>query len=254
MIFDTHTHLNVEGLKEEADVIVKNAQKKGVDQMAVVGFNHDTIETALKQADLFEGVYAIVGWHPTEAASYDEEVENYLKAKLQHQKVVAVGEMGLDYHWDTAPHDVQKDAFRKQIHLAKSVNLPITVHNRESTEDVYQILKEEDVRDIGGIMHSFNLDPSWAEKFLDLGMHLSYNGIMTFKNAEEVRASARMTPEDRLLVETDAPYLAPEPYRGKRNEPAYVYHVVERLAEVRGTSLEEMAELTSRNARNLFNL
>lgn len=254
MIFDTHTHLNVEGLKEEADVIVKNAQKKGVDQMAVVGFNHDTIETALKQADLFEGVYAIVGWHPTEAASYDEEVEEYLKAKLQHQKVVAVGEMGLDYHWDTAPHDVQKDAFRKQIHLAKSANLPITVHNRESTEDVYQILKEEDVRDIGGIMHSFNLGPSWAEKFLDLGMHLSYNGIMTFKNAEEVRASARMTPRDRLLVETDAPYLSPEPYRGKRNEPAYVYHVVERLAEVRGTSLEEMAELTSRNARNLFNL
>lgn len=103
-------------------------------------------------------------------------------------------------------------------------------------------------------MHSFNLGPSWAEKFLDLGMHLSYNGIMTFKNAEEVRASARMTPRDRLLVETDAPYLSPEPYRGKRNEPAYVYHVVERLAEVRGTSLEEMAELTSRNARNLFNL
>lgn len=254
MIFDTHTHLNVKGLKEEADVIVENAREMGVDYMAVVGFDFDTIETALKQAELFEGVYAIVGWHPTEAASYNDEVEEYLRAKLQHEKVVAVGEMGLDYHWDTAPHEIQKDVFRKQIHLAKSVNLPITIHNRESTEDVYQILKEEDVRDIGGIMHSFNLNPSWAKKFLDLGMHLSYNGIMTFKNAEEVRESAEMTPKDRLLVETDAPYLSPEPKRGKRNEPAYVHYVVKRLAEVRGTSFEEMAELTSQNARNLFNL
>lgn len=254
MIFDTHTHLNVKGLKEEADVIVENAREMGVDYMAVVGFDFDTIETALKQAELFEGVYAIVGWHPTEAASYNDEVEEYLRAKLQHEKVVAVGEMGLDYHWDTAPHEIQKDVFRKQIHLAKSVNLPITIHNRESTEDVYQILKEEDVRDIGGIMHSFNLNPSWAKKFLDLGMHLSYNGIMTFKNAEEVRESAEMTPKDRLLVETDAPYLSPEPKRGKRNEPAYVHYVVKRLAEVRGTSFEEMAELTSQNARNLFNI
>lgn len=254
MIFDTHTHLNVKGLKEEARVIVENARKLGVHQMAVVGFDFETIEMALEQVGLFEGVYAIVGWHPTEAASYTDEVEEYLKDKLQQEKVVAVGEMGLDYHWDTAPHEVQKDVFRKQIRLAKSVNLPITVHNRESTEDVYQILKEEDVRDIGGIMHSFNLDPSWAEKFLDLGMHLSYNGIMTFKNAEEVRESARMTPKDRLLVETDAPYLAPVPKRGKRNEPAYVRYVVECLAEVRGTSFEEMAELTSRNARSLFNL
>lgn len=254
MIFDTHTHLNVKGLKEEAHVIVENAREMGVNQMAVVGFDFDTIETALKQADLFEGIYAIVGWHPTEAAFYNGEVEEYLKGKIQHNKVVAVGEMGLDYHWDTAPHDVQKDVFRKQIHLAKSVNLPIVIHNRESTEDVYQILKEEDVRDIGGIMHSFNLDPSWAKKFLDLGMHLSYNGIMTFKNADEVRESAKMTPKDRLLVETDAPYLAPEPKRGKRNEPAYVRYVVERLAEVRGASFEEMAELTSQNAENLFNL
>lgn len=254
MIFDTHTHLNVEGLKEQADQVVEEARNYEVSHMAVVGFDFETIELALDQASRYEGVYAIIGWHPTEAASYSEQVEAYLKEKAQADSVVAVGEMGLDYYWETAPHSVQEEVFRRQIRLAKSLQKPISIHNRQATEDIYRILKDEDVSSIGGIMHSFNLEPDWAKKFLDLGMHLSYSGVLTFKNAPEVRESAQMTPADRLLVETDAPYLAPEPKRGRPNRPAYCRYVVERLAQLRGTTWQAMADLTRSNARNLFQL
>lgn len=254
MIFDTHTHINVEGLKENAAHYVEAAKQMGVSQMAVVGFDFDSIEVALEQAEQFDNIHLILGWHPTEAGTYNEEIESYLKEKLGHERVVGLGEIGLDYHWDTSPRQTQQDVFRRQIRLAKSLNLPITIHNRESSQDVYTILKEEDIRDIGGIMHSFNLGPDWAKKFLDLGMHLSYNGIVTFKNAPEVRESAKMTPSDRLLVETDAPYLAPEPKRGRKNEPGYARYVVERLAKVRGEDIEEVAAITTANAEKLFRL
>lgn len=254
MIFDTHTHLNVEDLKNQAAEEIEEARRMGVTRMAVVGFDFESIETALEQAETYDEVYAIIGWHPTEAGSYNDEVEAYLKEKLQGDRILAVGEMGLDYHWDTAPHEVQQQVFRRQIALAKSLGLPISIHNREATEDVYRILKEEDIRDIGGIMHSFNLGPDWARKFLDIGMHLSFSGVLTFKNAPEVRESATMAPADRLLVETDAPYLAPEPKRGQTNRPAYTRYVLERLADIRGMSVEEMAAITSRNAEELFGL
>ncbi len=254
MIFDTHTHLNVEDLKNQAAEEIEEARRMGVTRMAVVGFDFESIETALEQAETYDEVYAIIGWHPTEAGSYNDEVEAYLKEKLQGDRILAVGEMGLDYHWDTAPHEVQQQVFRRQIALAKSLGLPISIHNREATEDVYRILKEEDIRDIGGIMHSFNLGADWARKFLDIGMHLSFSGVLTFKNAPEVRESATMAPADRLLVETDAPYLAPEPKRGQTNRPAYTRYVLERLADIRGMSVEEMAAITSRNAEELFGL
>lgn len=254
MIFDSHTHLNAEQFEGIVPEIVKNARELDVTQMACVGFNKETIELALSQAKTYDGVYAIIGWHPEDAGTYSDEVEDYLRTQLTTDKVVGVGEMGLDYHWDTAPHSVQQDVFRRQIQLAKKFNLPISIHNREATEDVYEVLKSEDISSIGGIMHSFNLEPSWAKKFLDLGMHLSFSGVLTFKNAPEVRESAAYAPSDRILVETDAPYMTPEPYRGKRNEPGYTRYVVERLAEVRDISFEEAAKLTSNNAKKLFKI
>jgi len=254
MLFDTHAHLNVKQFSEDEKEVIQRAKDHDVSNIAVVGFDHETIAKAFELSDHYEGIYPIIGWHPTEAGSYTDAVEEKLIDLLQTRNVVAMGEMGLDYHWMEDAKEVQKEAFRRQIRVAKELDIPITVHNRDSTEDVYQVLKEEQVGDVGGIMHSFNLTPEWLERFLDLGMHISFSGVVTFKNAPEVKASAKKVPLDKLLIETDAPFLSPEPNRGKRNEPSYVRFVAEEIARVRDMSFEEVAELTTANAKQFFRL
>lgn len=254
MLFDTHTHLNVKQFEEDEKEVIQRAKKHGVSKMAVVGFDHPTIEKSLKLSKDYEGIYPIIGWHPTEAGTYTAAVEKTLTELIKTEKVIALGEIGLDYHWMEDPKELQIESFRKQIHLAKKLALPIIVHNRDSTEDLYRVLKEEAIQDIGGIMHSFNLSPEWLEKFLALGMHISFSGVVTFKNAPKVKESAKLVPLDKLLIETDAPYLSPEPKRGQRNEPSYVRFVAKKLADLHGISFEEMADITSRNAMKLFNL
>lgn len=254
MLFDTHTHINNQQFEGEVDDIIQRAYENEVTKMAVVGYDKETIQTALEQSQKYKGVYVIAGWHPTEAGSYNEEVGEKLHTILQEEKVVAMGEMGLDYHWDTAPHKVQQDVFREQIKIAKSLNIPVSIHNRDATEDTYKVLKEEHVGDIGGIMHSFNLGPEWVEPFLDLGMHLSFSGVVTFKNAPEVREALPLVPIEKLLIETDAPYLAPEPKRGRRNEPAYVRYVAEKIAQELEMPFGAFSRQTTENAELLFNI
>ncbi len=254
MLFDTHTHINNEQFEGEVDEVVQRAYDNDVTKMAVVGYDKDTIEIALKQSEKYEGVYVIAGWHPTAAATYSEVIGERLYDILQKEKVVAMGEMGLDYHWDTAPHKVQQDVFREQIRIAKYLDMPISIHNRDATEDTYRILKEEHVEDTGGIMHSFNLGPEWVEPFLDLGMHLSFSGVVTFKNAPEVREALQLVPLDKLLIETDAPYLSPEPKRGRRNEPAYVHYIAENMARQLDAPFEKFSQQTTDNAKLLFNI
>lgn len=251
-LFDTHTHLNAhqfDGI--EADII-EAARRAGVAYMAVVGFDETTIEKSLSLSSQYTNLISVIGCHPTEAGSYTAQFEADLMKRLELTQVKMLGEIGLDYYWDTAHPDVQKRVFRRQIAIAKEINLPITIHNREATEDTYQILKEEGVPQAGGIMHSFGGDVEEAKRFLDLGMHLSFSGVLTFKKSDAVRQAALIVPKNRLLIETDAPYLAPVPYRGKRNEPAYVKEVAQVLAEIRGWTLEETARITSQNAFNLF--
>lgn len=254
MIFDSHTHLNAEQFRGEEAEVVRRAQELGVTKMAVVGFDEATIEKSLELNQQFPGVYSIIGWHPTEAGSYTPEVEKRLEQQLALPKVVAYGEIGLDYHWMEDPKDVQERVFRHQIAVAKEHGLPISIHMREATEDTYQILKDEDVRDIGGIMHSYSGDLEWAKRFLDLGMHLSFSGVVTFKKALDVQEAAVGVPLERLLVETDAPYLAPMPYRGKRNEPGYTFYVTEKIAQLRGLTTEDVARITWDNAHQLFRI
>lgn len=254
MLFDSHTHLNAEQFNDEIPETVERAKELGVTEMAVVGFDAPTIEKSLALSQTYEGIYSIIGWHPTEAGSYTKEIEEKLIQQLTLPKVVALGEIGLDYHWMEDPKDVQDKVFRRQIAIAKEMNLPISIHTREALEDTYKVLKEEDIRSIGGIMHSFSGDDEWAKRFLDLGMHVSFSGVVTFKNAPEVQAAAKVVPLDKLLVETDAPYLAPMPYRGKRNEPGYTRYVAEKIAELRDMSLAEIAQQTTENAHRLFRI
>ncbi|WP_348920778.1 TatD family hydrolase [Enterococcus rotai] len=254
MIFDSHTHLNAEQFNEDIPETIQRAKELGVTEMAVVGFDTPTIEKSLELSQQYKEIQSIIGWHPTEAGSYTPDIEKRLQHLLTMPKVVALGEIGLDYYWMEDPKEVQDRVFRRQIAIAKEMNLPISIHTRDAMEDTYKILKEEDIRDIGGIMHSFSGDPEWMEKFLDMGMHISLSGVVTFKKALEVQEVAKAVPLDRLLVETDAPYLAPVPYRGKRNEPGYTRYVVEKIAELREVPFEEIAKQTTINAHRLFRL
>lgn len=254
MLFDTHTHINVEQFDNDVTEVMSRAREAGVIRMSVVGFDYPTIKRAIELADSFDEVYPTIGWHPTEAGKYTDEVEAFLLSQLQQDKIIAVGETGLDYHWMTDPKPVQFDAFRRQIRVANSVNKPLTIHNRDATEDVYKIMTEEGLPTAGGIMHSFGVDTYWMKKFLDLGFHISLSGVVTFKNAPEVKSIAKEVPLDRLLIETDAPYLSPEPNRGKRNEPAYVKYVAEEIARLKDLPVEEIARVTTQNANRLFRL
>lgn len=251
-LFDTHTHLNADDLYDDTETYIQRAQESFVSYMAVVGFDRTTISRSLELSEKYANLISVVGCHPTEAKHYDINFEKDLLDWLDRDKVYMLGEIGLDYYWDDSPRDVQAKVFRRQIAIAKELHLPITIHNREASLDCYKILKEEGIPEAGGIMHSFGGDSEMVKRFLDLGMHISFSGVLTFKKSIEVREAAKIVPHDKLLIETDAPYLAPVPKRGKKNEPAYVKYVAETLAEIKELSVEEIAELTTRNAMNLF--
>lgn len=251
-IYDSHTHLNDDTFYDEVPAYMARAKHFGVNEMNIVGSNAILNERALKLAHEYDNLHAIVGWHPEDSKYYNEDVEEKLIAQLDDDEVVAMGEMGLDYHWDSSPQDVQRKVFARQVEIAKNLHLPISVHDRDAFEDTYNILKAADVRDIGGVMHSFNGDPEWLKRFLDLGMHISYSGVASFKNAHEVHDSVKQTPIDMMLVETDAPYLTPTPYRGKQNEPGFTKFVVDAIAELREVTPKEIADATFANTVQLF--
>lgn len=254
MLFDTHVHLNARQYKEDSEEVIERAFSEGVRHMVVVGFDRETIPLAIEIAEQYETIYAAVGWHPVDAIDCTDEDLQWIEELSAHPKVVAIGEMGLDYHWDKSPVDVQKEVFRKQIHLAKKVKLPIIIHNREATADIIEILQEENAAEVGGIMHCYNDSTDYIQTCLDMNFYISLGGPVTFKNATMPKEVAVQVPLDRLLVETDAPFLTPHPYRGKRNEPAYVKLVAEKIAELRGMSFRELSKVTTNNAFTLFKI
>jgi len=254
LLFDTHVHLNARQYKEDVEEVIKRAFDAGVSHMVVVGFNHETIPLALELAEKYETIYASVGWHPVDAIDCSDKNLKWIEELSDHPKVVAIGEMGLDYHWDKSPKDVQEEIFRKQIQLAKRVSMPIIIHNREATEDVLAILEEENAKEVGGIMHCYSDSPKYLDRILAMDFHVSLGGPVTFKNAQMPKDVAKEIPLDRLLLETDAPYLAPHPHRGKRNEPALITLVAEKIAHIKGISYEELAKQTTKNAFEVYRL
>lgn len=254
MLFDTHVHVNDDQFAEDIDEVIARAKACGVESMVVVGFDRKTITRALEIVDEYDFIYASVGWHPVDAIDMTEDDLVWLEEVCAHPKVVALGEMGLDYHWDKSPKDIQKDVFRKQIKLARKLKLPIIIHNRDATEDIMTILREEKASEVGGIMHCFSGSPEIAKQCLDLNFYISLGGPVTFKNAKKPKEVAIQVPLDRLLIETDCPYLAPHPYRGKRNEPSYVKLVAQQIADLKGVDFEKVAHTTTANAKKLFGI
>ncbi|HLS60231.1 MAG TPA: TatD family hydrolase [Virgibacillus sp.] len=254
MLFDTHVHLNARQYKDDYEEVIKRATEAGVTYMVVVGFDRETIPLAIEIAEENEHIYAAVGWHPVDAIDCTESDLDWIETLSAHPKVVAIGEMGLDYHHDRSPKDIQKEVFRKQIALAKRVNLPIIIHNREATEDIIEVLQAEGADEVGGIMHCYNDSVRYVETCLEMNFYISLGGPVTFKNAPLPKEVATHIPLDKLLIETDAPFLTPHPYRGKRNEPAYVTLVAEKIAELREITVEEVGKVTTENALKLFNI
>lgn len=254
MFFDTHVHLNAEQYNEDLKEVINRAIENKVTKMLVVGFDRPTITRAMELTNQYDFIYACIGWHPVDAIDMTEEDLLWIKELASHPKVVALGEMGLDYYWDKSPKEIQKEVFRKQIALAKEVGLPIVIHNREATQDIVQILKEENAAEVGGIMHCFSGSPETALECVKMNFYISLGGPVTFKNAVKPKEVAAAVPMERLLIETDCPYLTPHPYRGKRNEPAYVTLVAEQIAQIKEVSVEEVANATMKNALKLFNI
>jgi TatD DNase family protein len=256
MLIDSHAHIQGKEYAGEVETVIARAREAGIDKIIAVGgagemsSNHD----AVALASLYDDVYAAVGMHPHDAKDVGPEELKSLRELTIHPKVIAVGETGLDYYYSHSPHDVQRRVFMDFINLARQAGLPLIVHERDAAQDAAQLLRSEGTGDLRGVIHCFTGNYEAACAYLDLGFYLSFTGIITFKNAEPLRDVVRQVPLKKILIETDSPYLTPVPHRGKRNEPAYVRLVAEAVAIIKSVSLEEVAQITSGNARELFSI
>lgn len=260
MLVDTHCHLNFNRYDEDRDDIIARATEASVTRIINPGIDIETSRAAIALTQRYDGVYAAVGIHPNDTASFDNAMLDTIRDLAAETKVVSIGEIGLDYYWDKSPKTVQATAFRAQLDLAAELELPVIVHNREASEDVIPILEEwaqtlpTSLKERPGVLHSFSAPQEAAERALAAGFYLGFTGPITYKNASELRQVAATVPLDRILIETDGPFLTPQQHRGKRNEPAYIPYIVDRLASLHQISVEEMGKHTTQNAERLFNL
>src|SRR5271169_4714821 len=254
-MIDSHCHLDSAEFDADRDAVIERALAAGVQQMMAIGTGNGPpdLEAGLRLAEKHPAFYATVGIHPHDAAKAGPDDFKHLTDLLSHPKVLAVGEMGLDYHYDFSPRDIQKAAFVQQMELAAAARKPIVIHTREASEDTLALIEQHwTPHGIGGIMHCFSGGPEEMTRALDLGFYLSFGGIVTFPKALAVQDAAKSAPRDRILIETDAPYLAPVPKRGKRNEPALIVHTARKLAELRGESYQDLCNATTENFRRLL--
>ncbi len=256
VLVDTHCHLDFESFTEDVEVVVERARAAGVRRILVPALDLDNIPAVVALSETFPEVYAAVGVHPNSAAAWQDDWLDELRIAAGHEKVVAIGEIGLDYYWNKTPISTQYHAFVRQLELAAVLELPVIVHNREASADVLRLLAASPLTggERPGVLHSFSADWATAEAALAMGFYLGFTGPLTYKKADSLRSIAVRVPLDRLLIETDAPFLTPHPHRGKRNEPAYVRLVAEQLAELHGLPLAEIARITTENAARLFRL
>ncbi|MCP4425628.1 MAG: TatD family hydrolase [Chloroflexi bacterium] len=254
MLVDTHCHLDFNWFDEDRDAVVARALAAGIERVIVPALDLGNVTAVLSLSEQYDGVYAAVGVHPNSSAGWQDDWIDALRDLAWRDKVVAIGEIGLDYHWDKSPPHTQHRALTLQLELAAELNLPVIIHNRESSDDVVRLLAASPLvgRKRPGVLHSFSGNWETAQAVLDMGFYLGFTGPVTFKKADELRRIAAQVPADRILVETDAPFLTPHPYRGKRNEPAYVAYVAKRLAAVRGVETAVFVQQTTANALRLF--
>lgn len=254
MLLDSHAHLDDKRFDRDRDKLIR--ELKGNDVSLVINPGADVASSvrAVSLAEKYDNIYAAVGVHPHDAKTMDEDTIEILRNLAKKDKVIAIGEIGLDYYYDNSPRDIQKKWFREQIKLAKKLKLPIIVHDRDAHKDTFDIIKEEKDENLTGVLHCYASSADMAKEYIKLGFYISFAGPITFKNAKTPKEVAKAIPLERILIETDSPYLTPEPHRGKRNDPVYVRYIAGIIAELKGITFEEVANATAKNAKELFNI
>jgi len=252
-LIETHAHIDADVFDEDRDQMIAQAFANGVKAIIIPAIEPDRYDGVLSICNQYEHIYCGMGVHPHNANDYSAPVEDRIIALLENPKVRAVGEIGLDYYYDFAPKDVQQEVFRRQLNIAKSYDMPVIIHNRESDDDMIEILQEEQNGELKGVLHCFSSDLTMLHKALDLGFHVSFTGNITYKKSilDEI---VRATPLDKIMIETDSPYMTPVPHRGKRNEPQFVRFIAQKIADIHALNLEEIITMTSNNAKSLFRL
>ena len=251
MIFDSHAHYDADQFDEDRDKLLSSMLENGVGTILNVGADWDSVTEVVELAQRYPHVYAAVGLHPDEVGILDEEKFAFLREQCKEEKVVAVGEIGLDYYWDNESHDIQKKWFIRQLELARERNLPVIIHSRDAAEDTLKIMKEH-AQGLRGVIHCFSYSKELAKEYVKMGFHIGIGGVVTCKNGKKLKEIAQEIPLERMLLETDCPYLAPVPYRGKRNLSLYIPYIAQEIANLRGISYEEVVAQTEQNAKELF--
>ena len=254
MIFDTHAHYDDDAFDEDRDVLLSGMREQNVEYIVNVGASMASSERSIKLAEKYPFVYAAVGVHPDEVGELDEEKFAKLCEWTSHEKVKAVGEIGLDYYWDKEKHDLQKHWFMRQMELASEVKLPMIVHSREAAKDTLDMVIAAKPLNLSGIIHCYSYSVEIAREYLNMGYYLGIGGVLTFKNAKKLKEVAEYTPLSQIVLETDCPYLAPVPFRAKRNDSSKLSYVVEELAAIKQISVEEVIRITNENGRRLYNI
>jgi len=254
LIFDTHAHYDDERFDEDRDTLLKQLHQEGISYILNASASPESLEDSIELSEKYPFIYAALGIHPHDADKMNEDLIDKIRVLSKKDKVVAIGEIGLDYYYDNSPRDTQKYWFERQIELAKELKLPIIIHDRDAHEDTVNILKKTDAGQVGGIFHCFSGSAQMALDMIKLNMHISIGGPVTFKNARKTIEVVQAVPLEKLLVETDSPYLSPEPFRGKRNNSGYLVHIIRKIAEIKGISESEVAEATLANAKKVFRL
>ena len=253
MLFDTHAHMNDPVFDEDRDAVLRSLADKGVALVMNPGCSLENSRQAVELAETYDFMYAAVGSHPDTADEVNEDViEEYRKLCKQRSKVKAIGEIGVDYYYETIPREIQLKAFRMQMELAREVGLPVIIHERNAHDDGMRMVKE--FKDVTGVFHCYSGSAEMARQLVNMGWYIGFTGVLTFKNARKAVETAESIPLDRIVLETDCPFMAPEPFRGKRNDPGYLYRMAERLAEIRGICVEEIHRITTENAKRLYRI
>lgn len=254
MIFETHAHYDDDRFKEDRDVTIQRVCDSGVAPIINVGASISSTKTTMELAEKYDFIYAAVGVHPSDIADLNDETFAWLKQQTLWEKTVAVGEIGLDYYWDKEA-DVQEKQrywFKRQLELAAEVSLPVIIHSRDAAEDTMKIMKEAATKGIRGVIHCYSYSPEMAQEFIKMGYYIGVGGVVTFKNAKKLVQTVSELPLDRILLETDCPYMAPEPHRGTRNDSSNIPHVISKIAEIKGITPDEVERVTRANAFELF--
>lgn len=254
MIFETHAHYDDEAFDEDRDELLQKLRQNGIGRVVNIGASLKSCAQTIELMEQYPFVYGAIGIHPCDTGELKESDYEWLKEKCQHPKCLAVGEIGLDYYWNEPESQIQKEWFVRQLNLAREVSLPVVVHSRDAAKDTIDIMKAEHAREIGGVIHCYAYSKETAATFLDMGFYIGVGGVLTFKNGRKLKEAVEYLPLDRIVLETDSPYLSPEPYRGKRNSSLNLPYVVSALAQIKGISEEEAERITWENACRLYRM